>query len=164
MMSHETLTIDAYMRAYSPTSRPQNEVAQRLARLNEAGRIDDYDVEVVPEAVSLDGEPTAVERRYDAFLAWADRAGAVVDEAFTVRRTENEITGDVRTRLLTPIVSLAVRADGELVGVLPCRIDGEHVSVNDFLDAFERGADPLGTLPASGPADGPSSTTPRTDS
>lgn len=146
-MTRHELTIDAYFRAYSPTSTPQNEVLERLATLDEADRIDGYDVAVVPKAVSLRGEPTTVERQYETFLDWADRADAVVDEAFTVRRTESEFTGEVTAELLTPIVSLAISADDETVGVLPCRIDGEHVPVLAFLEAFADGEDPLGTLP-----------------
>lgn len=146
-MTHDELTIDAYFRAYSPTSRPQNQVLERLAALDEADRIDDYDVAVVPKAVSLRGERTDVERQYEAFLEWADRADAVVDEAFSIRRRESAITGEVTAELLTPIVSLAVRADDETVGVLPCRIDEDHYPVLEFLDAFADGRDPLGTLP-----------------
>lgn len=146
-MTYDELTVDAYFRAYSPTSTPQNEVLDRLATLAETDRIDDYDVDIVPKAVSLRGERTEVEREYEAFLEWADRVDATVDEAFSVRHTESEITGEVAAELLTPIVSLAVRTADETVAVLPCRIDGEHVSVREFLDAFADGEDPLGTLP-----------------
>lgn len=148
--------IEAYLRQYTPVSKPQNDVIARLRTLDDEGVIGSYDVDYVPKAISREGELSDVERLYERFVDWSNRTGYDVGRPFHVRSWENEFTGETTHKLLTPIVSLAVYDDrDEIAAVLPCDDPQTeaHVSVLDYLDALLRDEDPLGTI-ATSPVDG----------
>jgi hypothetical protein len=137
--------IEAYMRAYTPVSQPQNEVITRLDVLQQHDRIDDYDVTYVPKSVQR-GSQTEAERLYETFLQWADDAGLSVERPFEVQHYENPITGETVDKLVTPIVCIAVYEDDAVEAVFPCEDGDDHVTVLDALDAMQHGDDPLAAL------------------
>jgi hypothetical protein len=144
--NHQTGTrIEAYMRAYTPVSQPQNEVITRLDVLQQHGRVGEYDVTYVPKSVQR-GSMTEAERLYESFLEWADDAGLAVERPFEVQHYENPITGETVDKLVTPIVCIAVYDDDELEAVFPCEDGDAHVTVLEALDAMEHGEDPLAPL------------------
>lgn len=146
-MPESTLEATAYLRSYTPTSEPQNEVIAALDHLTREGVFDRYTVQWVPKAVQRGGEPTAVERLYERCLDWAREHDVDVTRPFDVQVWDNPVTGEHVDRLVTPVVCLTVRADGELVAVLPCEDGDETISVPEYLNALRDERDLLGTLP-----------------
>jgi hypothetical protein len=43
--------------------------------------------------------------------------------------------------VVLPVITLALRRDGELTGLYPCWKDGHHYSIEQGLEALERGED-----------------------
>ncbi|WP_435344993.1 HTH domain-containing protein [Haloarchaeobius sp. HRN-SO-5] len=145
-MTANRLTLEVYTRAYAAVSEPEDHVARLVRTLVDEGVVDGFRVHSWPSAVRM-ADDTDVVRRYRAFAAWADDAGVSIDRAFRCCTEHNWLTGEHCEKLATPLVTLAVRQDDDLVAVLPCSVDeDEHVSVVDYLDALARGEDLLGTL------------------
>jgi hypothetical protein len=137
----QQIRVTAYLRAYTPTSEPQNEVLARLNRLAETDRIDDWEARFVPRSVRRERE-TEASRLYDRITDWADRAGVDVKRPFEVRQYYNRFSDEVVDELVVPIVCLTTVRDGDVVAVVPCEDGDTCVSVFDYLDALERGVEP----------------------
>ena len=129
----------------------QQEVIDRLDRLAEAGRIDEYDVivwgrEICPVAPSDDTTCHRVTvERLKQFGAWARERGATLDAVFRYRTIERPYTDEEFFIVVTPFVCLAVYEADELVGVYPCTVDGREWTVSEYVDQFDRSV----TLPTS---------------
>lgn len=163
----ETL-IEVYVRSLRPRAgRPQRRVFDRLDALTAAGEIGGYEVVVwgdrappSPEAVRTRAGRFVLDR-VTVFQRWAERNDASIEDAFGVRTVDSSITGERHDELVLPrLVAAAVR-DGRLFAVAPAKVDGEHRSVDGFLDELEGGTvsdeqsveiRPLGTAGTSGPA------------
>lgn len=143
-MESESITVEVYVRAYTPTAGPRDHAIETVADLAARGVVADYEVHAWPSAVDL-SLSSDVRRRYREFAAWADRTGVSLAPAFSQRVEHNAITGECRETLVTPLVCAAVRRDGELIAVLPCcRGDDDHVTVSAYLSALDGGDEPLG--------------------
>lgn len=148
-MEHDThRRATVYLRSYTPTSEPQNAVIELAEELADDGTFDEVDVEYVPKEVRRGGAQTTVERQYERFRTWAEETDRSIGAPFTVRRTENRITGETVEKLVLPIVCLAVDEDDDLVAVLPSEGEDGHLSVPEYLAALAADRDPLGTLSA----------------
>lgn len=141
-MHDSQLRVTAYLRAYTPTSEPQNTVLNRLDRLSRDDRIEDWEAQYVPRSVRGDRESEA-KRLYDRITEWADRAGVDVSRPFEVRRYHNQFSDEVVDELVLPMVCLVTyRDDDDVVAVVPCEDGDTCVSVFDYLTALDRGVDP----------------------
>ncbi|WP_439025503.1 HTH domain-containing protein [Haloarchaeobius sp. DT45] len=148
MTTHQPLTIDVYLRAYAPVSAPQEAILDAVRDLRELGIVDSYDVHTWPKAVRAD-RSTETSRRYEAFRDWAATADVRIDQSFVTRRDDNLLTGETTEKLVTPFVCIAVRQGEDLAAVLPCTAsEGEHVTVQAYLESLCEGVDLLGTLAA----------------
>ncbi|WP_267642470.1 HTH domain-containing protein [Haloarchaeobius amylolyticus] len=146
MTAYPPLTIDVYLRAYAPVSAPQETVLETVRDLRDDGLVASYDVHTWPSAVRAD-RSTTTSRHYERFRDWAAAEDVRIDQSFVTRRDDNLFTGETTERLRTPCICLAVRQDDELAAVLPCTVaDGEHVTVQSYLESLLDGVDPLGTL------------------
>jgi hypothetical protein len=115
----------------------QNAVARRLGALEDAGRIDGYDVTVWSDRVRLDGDrPEPAADLYRSFVRWADAEGVDIDPFFSVRERESFVDGTAR-ELVLPVMCLAVRTDDGLETVAPHRDGAETTSIVDCLDRLE---------------------------
>lgn len=140
-MHDAQLRVTAYLRAYTPTSEPQNTVLAELDHLSETDRIDDWDARYVPRSVRRGRESEAT-RLYDRITDWADRAGVDVRRPFEVRQFRNRFSDEVVDELVLPVVCLVTRRGREVVGVVPCEDGDTCISVFDYLAALDRGTDP----------------------
>ncbi|MCT9095765.1 HTH domain-containing protein [Haloarchaeobius sp. HME9146] len=146
MTTNHPLTIDVYLRAYAPVAAPQETVLDAVRELRDMDIVDSYDVHTWPKAVRAD-RSTETSRQYESFRDWARAADVRIDQSFVTRRDDNLLTGETTEKLVTPFVCLAVRQGDELAAVLPCTVaEGQHVSVQAYLDALREGVDPLDTL------------------
>lgn len=144
-----TATVSMTLRTRTPVCGPRTDVINRLSELRTAGRIETFEVQTWPDELVLSEtevtDPTV--ETFERFEAWATERGLSVRPAFDVR-TVSSLIGNDREVLTLPMMSLAVSVDDELVGVFPCS-DGERTwTVEDCLDAYAAGVDPLGDVDA----------------
>jgi len=144
-MTGEPTTVDLFVRSLSPVGAraEPSKAIDRLDALVETGRIERYSVYVTGEEVRLSPEATAHERRefvldrVAAFRSWATKRGVTL-EAFD-RREVSTLTGERYTVLGLPVMALAESVGGDLGCVVPCSTDDGVVTVEDRLEALERG-------------------------
>jgi hypothetical protein len=144
----ETL-VEVYVRSLRPgTGRSQRRALDRLDALAAAGVIGGYEVVVWGDRAppSPDTVRTRAGRfvldRVTVFQRWAERNGASIEGTFAVRTVDSSITGERHDELVLPrLVAAAVR-DGRLLAVAPATVDGDHRSIEAFLDGLENGALP----------------------
>ena len=148
------ISLEFMIRSSVPIAGTPTEALDALSHLRARGRIDDFEVIRWPEKVILD-EPTGrsdVIERFESFERWANEHGLSVRPAFE-RRTVRSLLGGRRTELRTPVMCLAVYADGDLAGVYPCSDGERRWSAHGFLQRCRDGEGvPLvrvadGTLP-----------------
>lgn len=138
-----TATLRVYRRAYTPISKPVDEIVAAARGLDATDAVDDCTVTEWPDTVALDDdcEPVHV---YDAVDRWADAEDVDASTPFRVHTRTDPVTGDEQAVLHTPVVSLLLERDDDIAGVAPCTLpDGTHVTARDFLDAVQDGDDPL---------------------
>jgi hypothetical protein len=146
--ANETL-IEVYVRSLRPgEGRPQRRALDRLDALAAAGEIGGYEVVVWGDRAppSVEAVRTRAGRfvldRVTVFQRWAERNDASIEDAFAVRTVDSSITGERHDELVLPrLVAAAVRG-GRLHAVAPATVDGDHRSIEAFLDGLENGALP----------------------
>ena len=118
-----------------PVSGPRTEVIDHLASLQSSGQIADFCIETWPDEVIISEEtphPEAVET-YERFRTWAEQTGVSISPPFT-RRTFSTLAGQRDEVVTLPMLCLAVYEE-ELLGVYPCTVGDETVTVMDFVEA-----------------------------
>jgi|AntRauTorcE11898_2_1112593.scaffolds.fasta_scaffold02788_3 hypothetical protein len=136
-------TLRVYRRAYTPISKPVDEIVATARGLDATDAVDDCTVTEWPTTVALDDDCEAV-RVYDAVDDWAETSDVDASRPFRVHTRTDPVTGIEQDVLHTPVVYLLLERDGDLAGVAPCTLaDGTHVTARDFLDAIQDGDDPL---------------------
>jgi hypothetical protein len=126
------------LRTRAPVCGSRTTVIDRLGRLRATGAIEEFEIRTWPDEVALseatDEDP--VVETFERFERWAAAHDLSVRPAFDVR-TVSSLVGREREVLTLPMMSLALVADGDLVGVFPCR-DGERTwTITDCLNAYE---------------------------
>jgi len=136
--------VSLYARA-APTpvgKRRQEDVRDRLDALAGAGRIPAVDVEQWPGQTTVrDAERSPAAALYEEFAAAADAADARLEPFFRDRPGVSGLLQDTTggRQLTLPVVAVAVRRDGNIVGLYPCYRGGTHHRVEDCVDALEAG-------------------------
>lgn len=108
------------------------------------GLLETVDETVWGTAVSPNGQclesPTgqAVLDRIATFQDWASSVEAPVEMPFEESVVNSEITGDQFCRIVLPSRCIAVSVDDTIELVVPCRVDGEAVRIQDLLETIER--------------------------
>ncbi|MFB6307720.1 MAG: HTH domain-containing protein [Haloarculaceae archaeon] len=120
----------------------QQSVLNRVNRLEGEGVLDEATVAGEWQRIRTlaeDCRDGAVET-YEEFADWARRNGYSLEPAFE-RRTRSYVGLDrVDDVVVFPVVSLAMYEADQLQAVFPCTDeDGESYTVQDCLEAFERG-------------------------
>jgi hypothetical protein len=143
--------ISMTLRARTPVCGSRTDVINRLGRLRATGAIEEFEVQTWPDEVVL-SEATEADpyvETFERFEQWASSHGLSVRPAFDVR-TVSSLLGREREILTLPMMSLAVVAADDLVGVYPCT-DGERTwTISDCLDAYEGDDDALAGLAPTG--------------
>lgn len=140
---------DTHLELYCRTETPEP-IDSRLATLRAdlaslAGdRGWSFGVTRWPTKVELtDDRPTesVVEHVYDRFTTWAEDRDVSLDPAFDVRDCYSWTTGDPCQALVMPVACLAVSRGDDLVSIYPHESDGTTYTIEDAIDALERGED-----------------------
>lgn len=138
--------IEVFVRSFAPpigVREQQHRVLDRLATLERQGILETVSVDVWGKAVCPDGhcgETRAGERildRVEAFRAWARDLEVPVESPFEEYNVRAATTGEEFRKIVLPRICLGVYSDTELEVVLPCRLDGDPISVESFLSALE---------------------------
>jgi hypothetical protein len=143
VQSSETRGAKLYVRSHAPTPgghETRRRVFRNLDSAIAQKSLDTYDVTIVGEGLCLCDcciERPPGRQLVETFSAARDRTPDSVDPVgFEERVVDSTITGEHHRVLVPPELCLTLTADGELVGVFPCRIDGTLFSVPDFLDVL----------------------------
>ncbi|WP_323674992.1 HTH domain-containing protein [Halorubellus sp. PRR65] len=138
-----TATLRVYHRAYTPISKPLNEIVAAARTLDTTGKVDACTFTEWPTTVALDSDCEPV-RLYETLTDWAESEPVDPTTPFRIHTRTNPVTDTEQAILHTPVVYLTLERDGDLAGVAPCTLpDGTHVTARDFLDAIQDGDDPL---------------------
>jgi hypothetical protein len=132
----EDVTLTLWLRASAPrvARERQTRIRERVAAFDDAG---------VPTAVrewpkrvtdpATESERAAIEA-FDRYRAVAGRLGVRLDPFFECRSNP-----DGSRTVVFPVACLALERDGDLTGLYPCYVGGDHAAIEDGLDAVESG-------------------------
>lgn len=132
----EAVSVTLWLRGSAPdvAAERQDRIAARVEAFGEAGL--ETTVREWPRRVrdpTTDRQRAAVEA-FDRYRAVAGVNGVRLDPFFECR------TNPDGTRTISfPVACLAVERDGDLTGLYPCYVDGDHAAIEDGLDAIEAG-------------------------
>jgi hypothetical protein len=144
-MSEAAPTVEVYVRTLAAGDNQSriSETLSTLANLSGEGVIDDYEVHVWGEGVSLDPEITGTEagsfiRETAAeFREWAQETDRELT-GFETKTTHSAMTGRSHRNLSVPTMAICERTDEEVTWVAPCT-DGDVVhTVGDYVSELER--------------------------
>ena len=145
MSEAQDVTLEVFVRSLAPTSgqERQRAVLAHLDRLDSEGLIDGYDVHVWGDAVAADSAASdtaagrGVRTRVAAFQQWALSENVSVQPFFETSTQSSAMTGEERTVISLPELTVAEYEGGELNGMAPHRADGDVVSVRDYVEEME---------------------------
>jgi hypothetical protein len=141
------LSLTLYVRSLRPRQccSRQDAVLDRLDALEREGTVTGYEVVVlgrhVPRSVEEARTPfgESVLERLTVFEEWARRNGYSLESVLPERESKSQFTGEeVRAREV-PQLALAEYEGDSLRFVSPVVRDGEMLTVEERLDAIERG-------------------------
>jgi hypothetical protein len=129
-------SVTLWLRGSAPdvAAERQDRIAARVEAFGEAGV--ETTVREWPKRVR---DPTTDRQRaavaaFDRYRAVGGVNGVRLDPFFECR------TNHDGTRTIGfPVACLAVERDGDLTGLYPCYVDGDHAAIEDGLDAIEAG-------------------------
>lgn len=148
-MTQSTPTVELYVRSLAAGDNQAriSDTLSRLADLDAEGVIEDYEVHVWGDGVSLDSEITGTEagsfirETAAAFREWAHDTGRELS-GFETETTHSAMTGRTHRNLSVPTMAVCERVDDEVTWVAPCT-DGDAVhSVGDYVSTLEREGEP----------------------
>lgn len=137
-------TVDLYVRSLAAGDNHARieETLSRLAALERAGTIDEYDLHVWGDGVSLDPRITDtdagafIRERVTAFREWAHETGHEL-VGFAERTTHSAMTGRTHRNVTVPAMALCEYRDGDIEWVAPCKDQvGAMTTVADRLAAL----------------------------
>ncbi|ATW87570.1 hypothetical protein halTADL_0772 [Halohasta litchfieldiae] len=123
--------------------RRKQAVLERLADLDDADRIKEYDVQIWAKEIRISGplEGTSYYQRvfdhFTAFQQWANAESVGLHSAFKIQSLDCEITDENYRVVTLPSVCLAVYEEAELNAVYPHVDDGTVQTVGSCLDSLE---------------------------
>ncbi|MFB6178911.1 MAG: HTH domain-containing protein [Halorientalis sp.] len=140
----EDVRLELYVRSLAPLQglAQQRAVIDELERLVSEDVIDGYDVHVWGDAVAVDSALAetdtgrGIQTRIAAFQQWALSENVSVQPFFETKTRSSRITGEDRTVVTLPTLTVAEYEGAELVGMAPHRDDGEVVAAHEYVDAI----------------------------
>lgn len=164
--THGGRRVQLFVRSLSPSGsrRQQRAVLERLATLEEAGRISEYDVHVWGKQAPASSSETHTDAgsyaldRVSRFREWAAVNEVSMESTFELREVDAEISDDHYRTLVFPTFLLAEYRDDAIECVTPHRSEDGVATVVDRLARLDRGeaaeyepierAGPTGTPPS----------------
>ena len=134
--------VDVFVRSLSPplgVRQRQEQILGQLQELQTAGLIDSFQVNLwgggvcLCDVCSRTGVAASTLDSVDRFEQWAADQGDVT-LPFERREVDSTIVGRTKRELVVPSMCLSVATDTEVIGVFPCTVAGETISVTDFVD------------------------------
>ncbi|MFB6074181.1 MAG: HTH domain-containing protein [Haloarculaceae archaeon] len=147
MTDMPTPQIELYVRSLLPDGahERQEDVVDRLQRLDREGRIENFSVIVWGKQVSRESAAAHTEEgqyilnRVAEFKQWALSNNVSLESFYQTVDVASEVTDESYTAITLPVMGLAEYRDGELTHVAPCT-KGETVhSIIDRLERLENG-------------------------
>ena len=141
-----------FLRSLAPPAgacQQQDDVLDQLQSLERQGVFETVDVNVWGKAICPDSEaartaPGAQLLDYvNEFRSWATSKDQPTDVPFEEVSVSCSFTDEHYRKIVLPQVCLTVYSDDQLDLVLPCEVDGEYYSVEEFLRSVDRGT-PVG--------------------
>lgn len=147
------ITVDAFVRPTQLTE-PIDAKIRTLRKLEEEGQITAMTVHAWPGEITLNEETPHTEavEAFKQFEAWADRHDVSIRPPFTAQMRSSNITGEERTVIVTPVMSVAVSVDDQLANVFPHRDGDRQYGVGDAIEALTTGETDLLTANRGAPA------------
>lgn len=114
----------------------RSELIRKLERIEEEGRISEYEVNCWPAKIDASSNAETMEIVKE-FEEWAVENEVSLEPFFDRRELSSSFTGKESEVLVLPAAAIAVYSNGEIAGVYPCS-DGETVhGVEDYLNEIE---------------------------
>lgn len=129
----EQLRLGIYVRSAEPEYGLHDyhgRVMDRVSELAADGTVERHEVHVWGDRLPI-GDRASHAEDIAAFRAWAQDRGATLP--FQVRECRSTIVDSAAAALVPPCVLVAVRCEGDLVGVVPSGEGERAISVMDFL-------------------------------
>lgn len=136
--SRQPVSVDVYVRP-SHTGDALEEHLATLQRLAAEGVVDEVDVHCWPGRVPTRSPTTDAVDQFQRFRSWAASNDRSIQPPFSVHEVDSEFTGEHRTYLSTPVLTLAVEVGDSLVGVYPHSEGDVHRGVEDGIAALSAG-------------------------
>lgn len=135
--------VDVYVRAFEPVRDEHVRTVERLERLQGDGGIDGFDIHTWPSKIRLSERSIATDiiDRYERFDSWARDHDVSIRPPFEIHDTGMALLGEHDQALVLPAMCLTVTDGTAILGIYPCRVDSERISIDDCLDALEAGHD-----------------------
>jgi hypothetical protein len=119
----------------------QEEVIDRLQRMEETNRIDGFEIEIWGDRIPLDTQlvaGTGLLEQVQTFQAWSNDAGTSLAPFFQKREGNSSLTGTSRDGIIPPVICLAEYDNSSLQYVTPCIDHGSICTVSDRLNTIDR--------------------------
>ncbi|SEM98586.1 hypothetical protein SAMN05216388_100184 [Halorientalis persicus] len=142
----DPIRLELYVRTLSPPGARtrQEQVLERLQRLEDEGHVDDFYVKVWGRQIDPTTKAAETDQgefilnRIAEFKQWALANNTTLESFYQTHEQSSSITGQDHTTIVLPKMGLAEYRGGELAQVAPCT-DGDDVhSVVNHLDDLER--------------------------
>lgn len=139
--------VDVFVRSLAPAPGlhgQQVAIVESLNELADAGGIADATVSIWGERLCPcetcreTGAGRAVLDRVRAIEAWAAAVSAAVTVPFERRSRDCGFTGAKTTVIVPPRITIVIYGDATLLGVFPCEVDGESISVAEGLERLRK--------------------------
>ncbi|ELZ89568.1 hypothetical protein C453_00085 [Haloferax elongans ATCC BAA-1513] len=133
--------------------RTKEAAVEKLAELDAAGRIADYDVHVWGRELRADGPLTNTGYGGEllgyvkAFKEWAREHDISLEATFKERTIESSFADEQYKVVSLPTICIAVYDGDQVASVYPCHTGGRDCSAVEYLETFES-EQRISTLPA----------------
>lgn len=135
--------VDVYVRAFEPIRDEHEEAVDRLKALSADGKIVGFSLQTWPNKVRVSERSICkdIVERYEQLDDWATAVGLSIHPPFELRETGYELLGEHDEVLILPAMFVVVTEGEDILGVYPCRAEGQRVGIDDCLAALESDGD-----------------------
>ncbi|ELZ79078.1 hypothetical protein C455_09343 [Haloferax larsenii JCM 13917] len=123
--------------------RTKEAAVEKLAELDAAGRIDDYDVHVWGRELRADGPLTDTGHGaellgyVEAFREWAREHDVSFESTFKEHTIESSFADEQYEVVSLPTICIAIYEGEQVASVYPCHTGEQDCSAVEYLETFE---------------------------
>jgi hypothetical protein len=126
----------------APAKKRQRETRGQLEELEDAGRIDSFEVHAWPKRIDLVGDDQEAHEVYRECMTWAKGEDVDLEPYFDTRECYSWEDGRQYTALVLPVTCLLVYDDDGTLDLVAPHSDGDQrLTVSDFIDDLAADAD-----------------------